>query len=307
VGISRLGAIGVEGSIGLDGGLELFGQTAVAWCRYGDGGGRLAPVDMEIIGSKEMEPGAVRLLNVGLGRALLAIAIASVLMPVIACGGGGSGSKASPGASAPASSAGSPAYPQLADGQYIDSLPAVSGVPLSSSPVALPQLAAVADEIAVLEVTGVVGIVVPTAGPGSATPSKRISQPLPWTTYNVHVDQWIKGDGPADTTVITIGGIDHDGPRLFDGTFLLQAGRKYLMPLRASTPQTPGSAKYEGASTGWASVEVTDGAVHVLNDARSRGLLGQYEGMKLGDIIAEVKQWIVSPPSPVTHSPSPSG
>ncbi len=236
---------------------------------------------------------------------MLAFAIGSILVPIMACGGGGSNSNDS-SESTPSSSPGLLTYPLLQPDQYIDSLPTVSGVPLDATPVALPQLATAAEEIAVLEVTSVVGVVVPTAGPGSATPRKRISQPLPWTTYNVHVDQWIKGDGPTDTTVITIGGIDYDGPRLYEGTFLLQPGRKYLMPLRASTDQTPGSAMYEGAGTGWASFEVTDGYVHVLNDARAQDLLGQYEGAKLSDIIPQVHQWIVSPPSPVTSSPSPS-
>jgi hypothetical protein len=259
-------------------------------------------VKIDIISAEETHPGTIQLAIAALRRASLTVAVASVLVLVMACGivGDSSSDSPSPTGACPLT------YPELPDGQYIDSLPAVGCVPVPKSRVALPQLAASADEIAVLEVSSIAGVVIPTAGPGSATPAKRANQPLPWTTYNVHVDQWIKGDGPTDTTVTTIGGIDYDGPRLYNGTFLLQAGRKYLMPLRATTPQTPGSAKYEGASTGWASFEVTDGFVHVLNDARAREQLGQYGGLKLSDIIPQVQQWIVSPPPPVTHSPAPA-
>jgi hypothetical protein len=196
-------------------------------------------------------------------------------------------------------------YPVLAEGEYIDSLPSdIRTLDSGLDAVPLTNGASMPGTIALVEITGIVETAVPTPGPGTSTPEERRFQPIPWTTYSARVEQWIKGGaGETEITITEAGGVDYDGPRLLTGTFLAQVGRRYLITL--GTPNVPGTGDYQGVLAGWASFEIGDGLIRVLNENNSRRLMGAYNLTPLEDFIAMVREWIIAPPA-VTRTPPPS-
>jgi len=197
-------------------------------------------------------------------------------------------------------------YPVLADGQYIDSLPHVNGLPSGQNAVPITYGASKTNSILIGTFEEQVETIIPTIGPGSPTPQSNRFRPLPWTTYRIKVEQWIKGgDGSTETTATLIGGTEGEEPRLFTGTFLPQIGRTYLFTLDLDTPDTPGTAKYVGVMAGWSAFEIGDGVIHVLDENNSRRLMGAYALMPLDQFVGLVNSWVIAPPS-VTPTPPPS-
>lgn len=227
------------------------------------------------------------------------VAVVGVVIVLIRDSGGDDSVAASPTAT-------SEPYPVLEDGQFIDSLPQVATSPGGIRPLPLTYGASKAAAIAVVTITGVEGSVVPSPGPGTATPMERSYQPVPWTTYKAQVEQWIKGgNGETDITLAEVGGIDYDGARLLTASFLAQVGRTYLIVLDPSTAETPAPGQYFGALFGWANFEVGDGAIHVLNEANSWRFMGAWNGTPLDQFIADIHEWMNGPPS-VTPTPPPT-
>lgn len=197
-------------------------------------------------------------------------------------------------------------YPILSDGQYIDSLPHVNGLPSGQNAVPITYGASKTNSILIGTFEDVAETIIPTIGPGSPTPQSDRFRPLPWTTYRIKVKQWIKGgDGSSEITATLIGGTEGQEPRFFTGTFLPQIGRTYLFTLGLDTPDTPGTAKYVGVMAGWSAFEIGDGVIHVLDENNSRRLMGAYDLLPVDQFVALVTDWIAAPPS-VTPTPPPS-
>jgi hypothetical protein len=199
-------------------------------------------------------------------------------------------------------------YPLLEDGEYIDSLPSdldTLGSGLEAVPITYG--ASITNSIAVMRFEEVVETIFPTIGPGTRTPTDSRFRPVPWTTYRVTVEEWLKGgDGSAETTLTIIGGVELEEPRLLTGTFLPQLGRTYLLTMDLDTAETPGTSTYIAAMAGWSAFEVgEDGAIHVLNEANSRRVMGAWNLTPVGDFIERVREWIVAAPE-VTPTPPPS-
>jgi hypothetical protein len=105
------------------------------------------------------------------------------------------------------------------------------------------------------------------------------------TTYSGEVDSWIKGSGDSSILVRSSGGISaYDGTVVFfDGYFLLEPGRSYLLFLYWDTDQEIyqlGSARE--------SFDITDG-VKVLNHPYTSDL-EHLEDMSVDDFVSYVKQ-----------------
>ncbi len=198
-------------------------------------------------------------------------------------------------------------YPILEDGQYIDSLPKVITLASGLNPVPITYGASVTDSIAVVRFEEVLETVIPTLGPGTRTPEDRLFRPVPWTTYRVSVQEWIKGgDGSPETTLTIIGGVEGEEPRLLTGTFLPQLGRTYLLTMDPHTPDIPGTGKFVAAAAGWSAFEIgQDAAIHVLNENNSRRQMGAWNLTPVDEFIALVKEWVVAAPA-VTPTPPPS-
>jgi hypothetical protein len=185
----------------------------------------------------------------------------------------------------------------IGDGEFIDSWPATGGRVVQADPQSLEQLAPVVDEIAIVEITGVLLLSPWTPPAGSPTARDPDFQPLPWTTYEARIRQWIKGDGPEETTITIIGGVTENGPQYLDGTFLPTVGRVYVMPMQVRGETTPGTGMYEGTTNGATTYEVTDGTVHVLNNAKTHPFSIDYAGLTLEEFIVRIQEWIqASPP-----------
>lgn len=194
-------------------------------------------------------------------------------------------------------------YPVLADGEYIDSLPTNIKVRFSGfDPVPLTYGASRAGAIAIVQVTGIVETIVPTPDAPTGTPGGIT--PTPWTVYAATVQQWIKGgNGQTEITMSEIGGVAPDGPHLFEGTFLAQVGRTYLVTLDPPTENSPGDADYIGALTGWSNFEVGDGVIHVLSEKNSWRLMGAFNLTPVDDFVNMVKEWVNGPPAVTPTSP----
>lgn len=197
-------------------------------------------------------------------------------------------------------------YPLLADGEYIDSLPTISTLPSGFDAVPLTYGASKTNAIAIGQFTEIVETIIPTIGPGTPTPRSDRFRPVPWTTYRVSIQQWLKGgEGATETTYTAIGGVEGVEPRLLTGTFLPQLGRTYLFSMDLDTPELPGTAKYVGVMAGWSAFEVGDGVIHVLNENNSRRLMGSWHLTPVEEFAAQVAEWVVAPPA-VTPTPPPS-
>lgn len=224
---------------------------------------------------------------------LLGVAIAAGVF--VACGGGDDGPKPTP----------TPVRVDLGDGEYIDSYPEGAGIASGLQFNTLEQLASSVEFIAVVEVTSIKDTLIPTAGAGTLTPMDRKFQYLPWTTYNMRVTQWLKGDGPDEITVTIVGGEDYDGHRYYEGTFLPTVGRTYVMPLQTRPAEAPGDGDYEGTTSGATTFEVTDGTVRVLSNSKTQPLVEGIEGITLEELIDRVADWIFAGPV-LTPSPTAS-
>ncbi len=173
----------------------------------------------------------------------------------------------------------------------------------------LAAIVGASDAVVVAEVIEVVGVEysgpydVPESIPAAIAESW--SRGLPYTTYRVRVDQWLKGSGGQEILITDFGGIMEDVPFFIDGDFLLETGRKYVMTLEPNRGM-PGDGQYtrNGGSRG--TFEVTDGFVHVLNHPLAEDLQDQYGGMPLADFLEVLEGYVAnpwSPPPPPTPAP----
>jgi hypothetical protein len=103
------------------------------------------------------------------------------------------------------------------------------------------------------------------------------------TTYRGTVETWIKGSGSSTVEIRGAGGVTSEGERyFFDGHFLLEPGRKYLLLL---TQDDRGAYWYGHARGGY---DVTDG-VKVMNHPDTRDL-EEFEKMSVAELVNYVKE-----------------
>ena len=195
---------------------------------------------------------------------------------------------------------------------YIDSTPssgsveALWGFPGDGS---LPAILGALEAVVVAEVIEVVGVQysgpyeVPESIPTAIAESW--SRGLPYTTYRIGIDQWLKGSGGQEILITNSGGITPDGPIFFDGDFLLEPGRKYVMAL-VPKGGMPGDGVYTRRGGSRGTFEVTDDFVHVLNHPLADDLQAQYGGTALADFVQVLEGYVANPPPPPTPSPAPT-
>ena len=199
----------------------------------------------------------------------------------------------------------------LPDGQFIDTMEPGPGPSVYWNLIGDGSLHAhvdAAEAVAVVAVTDVVSVDYyhSPMPPGIELPKEGFPQEgIPATTYSASVEQWLKGGGP-DQVLISQGGgpSERTGkPIVFDGTFLLQPGRRYLLLLGGIT-----KGEYQPLYGGRGAFEVTDGFVHVLNHPNAGAFQEQYSGMPLDGFVALVNTYVATPytgPTP-PQGPAPS-
>lgn len=193
--------------------------------------------------------------------------------------------------------------PLLAEGEFIDSRPAWPGREAQITTVPLPTAVAGADAVVVvdgLEIVDETDYTTPLRAGDEVIRELSISL---ITTYRAHVEQWVKGSGGDEIMITWWGGMTPEGPRLFDGAFLPQKGRKYLLLLGERSADSPGIGDFFTMGFGRGSFEVTDGAVHVLNHPLTRKLQEQFGGMPLEEFVDVLRGYVTNPPPP---TPRPS-
>jgi len=188
------------------------------------------------------------------------------------------------------------------EANFIDSAPvrgdveALWGFPGDGS---LADIAGASEAVVVVEVIEVVGVEY--SGPYDvpewmpAAIAESWSRGLPYTTYRLGVDRWLKGAGGQEILITDGGGITPDGPIFMDGDFLVEAGRKYVMAL-APNVGMPGAGQYTRRAGSRGTFEVTDGFVHVLNHPIAEDLQEQYGGMALADFVQVLEGFVAATP-----------
>ncbi|HEY5624871.1 MAG TPA: cohesin domain-containing protein [Dehalococcoidia bacterium] len=171
----------------------------------------------------------------------------------------------------------------------------------------LPAIIELVEGIVVVEVAEIVDVTVPKEPAPPGWPAEELDGD-PLTTYDVLVEQWIKGDGGTELRIVGPGGITEDGPDFEGGAFPLEPGRRYTLALVPMRPSLPVTADYLWDWGGFASFEVTDGFVHVLNHELTGDLEEKYGGMPEDEFVAILKNIVANPPkiTPLpTLSPTP--
>ena len=242
-------------------------------------------------------------------RWLVVAVVASISLLLLACGGG---AEVAPDAerSGNGETIARDQLRLLAEGEFIDSnliegtapVDALTSFPGDGS---LAAFVAYADAVVVGEVTEVTDVVISTSPAPPNWPVSEVDNP-PWTTYRVRVDQWLKGSEGAEILVGQSGGMTPYGPYFFDGDFLLEPGRKYVLILVDRHPLQPGPGKFAAGVTGRSGFEVTDGSVHVLNHPIAQELQTQFGGMPLQEFVGVLRGYVANPPPPPTPRPTPA-
>jgi hypothetical protein len=219
----------------------------------------------------------------------LSLIALAVLALAIACGGNGRSSETN-------------------FSEFIDSRPINGSVGTSwnfPGDGSLWALVADADAIGVFEVLRVVDV---TNIPPPPLEFQRPAVGLVYSTYRAKAEQWVKGAGPSEFLVTELGGVSpvHPelGPIFFNGDFLLESGRKYVLLLWEKSSESPGTGQYLSGAGGRGWFEVTDGLVHVLNHPLTQDLQEEFGGMPLADFVQVLRGYVANPPPSPTPRPA---
>jgi hypothetical protein len=163
------------------------------------------------------------------------------------------------------------------------------------NPLSLSEMVGYADAIVTVRVTDAASVEFPQVDRSNAfyrsdseraqaEHSNEILDSIPLsTTYEADVDSWIKGAGDSQLQIRSAGGISaYDGsPQFFDGFFLLEPGRSYLLILNWDEAQR--SWQLGPAREGF---DITHG-VKVMNHSTTADL--EYlEKMSVDELVAEI-------------------
>jgi hypothetical protein len=203
----------------------------------------------------------------------------------------------------------------LGDGKFIDTHPVTgTGQPYRHLPGdgSLAAITADVDVIAVVEVTEIVDLVIPTRPAPQGWPVEIIEE-TPWTTYRAHVEQWVKSSGGAEILIAGYGGIVTEtelgqlgpGPHFIDGDFLLEPGRRYVLLMKDKPASIPAQGDYITSYGGRGGFEVTDGYVHVLNHYIADKVRWA-SGLTTEEFVDVLEGYLASPPPLETPSSEPS-
>jgi hypothetical protein len=233
-------------------------------------------------------------------RVRIALSALFLILAVSACGGVKEElpSQQAPVKGESSSTPGSPLdMVLLTDGEFLDSKPIEGTHHASGTIIPLPQAARRATAIVIVEVTAIADAQDYTSSLRDSDGKVFLESVIsPITTYRASVQQWVKGTGPDEILIAWWGGGTPDGLDFYDGGFLPQVGRKYLLLLSRKSPDLPGPGEYETA--GDAGYEVTDGRVHVVNNPLWQDLQAKYGGMPVGDFVAVLQGFLAATPEP---------